>query len=184
MIQTSEKEATPRERNLHGHKFEKFVHEHFRNIFLTKSVEWRRVMDTAGAGNVIAKADGDFNLVVNGPSYGRPFYFRAECKASILEETLARNFRTIIKPHQSAKMRLAARAGICGIYMFHAVQNDEIEIWSARRLDAEHGNKRKPFNGLPAIVVSSENFKHVVTQWVEDPQGFLDKLVKSESLGG
>lgn len=175
---------TPRELNLHGQRFEKLVHEAFSKVFLTKSVEWRRVIDTAGAGNIIGKADGDFNLIVSGKEYGSPYHFRIECKASTLEETLAKNFRSLIKAHQSAQMRLAARAGICGIYMFYSVQNDEIEIWSARKLDAEYGNKRQAFHGLPAVVVSSKNLHIVVEQWVNDPSGFLDKLVKSESLGG
>lgn len=167
----------------HGKAFERLVHNVFSKMHLTYPMEWRRVIDSAAAGNIIQKADGDFELTVAGERYGSPYRFRIECKASIVEETLARNFRSIIKVHQSAKMRLAARAGICGIYMFHAVRNNEIEIWSSRHVDREHPNKRKPFNGRPAVVVSDANFPVIALKWVKNPAAFVQLLIDSETLG-
>lgn len=173
--------SSPAERNKHGKAFERFVHDNCKDLKKTLPVEWKRVVDSAAAGNLIGKADGDFEFTVNSGMFAQPFRFRIECKASVEHETLATGFRSLIKDHQNAQMLLALRAGICGVYLFHSVQNDEIEVWFARPLAAAYHLKRQPFYGRPAYVISSTNFPHFIKLWATKPAEVLAELLKSEN---
>lgn len=135
----------------HGKKFEKLVHEAFKNLPAKHPILWERVIDSHGAGNLIRKADCDFKLIVPGVTPGQPFVFFIECKASVKYNSFTDGgaLRQLIKPDQVAKMRLAMRAGVTGLFLFHAVMTDTVEVWDAHEVCKAWALKRTKFEGVP-----------------------------------
>lgn len=168
-------------KNIHGKKFEAAIDEVFRALLLTHRCHWRRILDSAAAGNIISSTEGDFELLVPGEK-ARPFGFVVECKASTEYTSLGHCFRSLVKVGQLANMRLRIRGGMYGVYLFHSVENDEVEIWSAAPIIEAHPLKRQKFYCQPAVVVSKDNFHIYAKQWVQDPLAFLNKLIRSETV--
>ena len=104
----------------HGKVFEKHVHEAFRKLHLTYPILWERVIDTHDAGNIISARDCDFKLVRDGR------VMHIECKASTRYEHL---HKSLVKPPQWGKFRLAARAGVKVKVWFHSVKTGWVEVW-------------------------------------------------------
>lgn len=172
-------DLVPSRRNQHGKIFEKKIAEAFHGLHLQLPIEFRRVLDSASAGNFIRAAEGDFELTVASTEFGKPFRFRIECKSSDQFTEFSKCFRSLIKPHQNAAMRLAERAGICGVYLFWSVEMEWMEVWSGTLIAENYPHKRKPLIGQPAITVSKKNLHIWASSVCHDPQAFLDSLVRS-----
>lgn len=176
---------SPAQRNKHGKEFEKFVHEEaFHNLHLTYPIVWERVMDSAGAGNLVRAAESDFKLTARGTEIGRPYVFPIECKASSLETTFSKCFKDLIDSNQVAKLRIAQRAGTYGVYFFYSTISKEIEVWSAKIVNAAYllNQRKHPFHGQPAYVIGRANFPVWAVQVCAKPQNFLADLIRSETL--
>lgn len=170
------KTSNPSEANKHGKKFEAEVHSAFRDLFSRYPGEWKRTVDSAAAGNVIGKADGDFELTVKSPVYGCPYRFRIECKASIRYTSLAQGYRSLVKSHQNAKMILTERTGAVGVFLFCSVNTGEVEIWEARRLTGLYLHKRQKIELVPNMVVALSNLPALAVRWAAKPQEMLETL--------
>ena len=169
-------------RNIHGKQFEKYVNDIFTPLFTQYPSHWRRIIDSASAGNLIEATEGDFELLLPLPERGHCLGFVIECKASTEYLSLGSCFRSALRPKQVAKMRLKMRAGMFGVYLFHSVENDEIEIWPAKPLIAAHPQKRTKFFCQPAMVIQKEKLPYVAHQWVVRPLEFLEKLIRAETI--
>ena len=167
---------------LHGKKFEKYINEVMHPLHLKFRSNWRRILDSASAGNLIEATEGDFELLFPSGSRGHMIGFVVECKASKVHLSLGACFRSIVKVKQLAKMRLKIRAGMYGVYLFHSVENEEIEVWAAPPIIEAHPLKRTKFFCQPALVSSYANFPHVALEWFKDPEAFLAKLIRSETV--
>lgn len=166
--------------NIHGKQFERDVNDAFYSLKIQHPVEWKRTIDSAGAGNIIGKADGDFELTINSGIYGCPYRFRIECKASIKHASLGDGFRELIKSHQNAQMILAMRAGIVGVYMYHDVRLDLIEIWHAKSICDHWPKKRVKFVGRPATTIAAKSLPLVAREWAVNPKEMMRQLLNSE----
>lgn len=136
----------------HGKEFEKEVHDAFRNLYNLLPILWERVIDTHDAGNVVRKADSDFKLTINSGLPGRPYLFFIECKASVVYDRLTDNGarRSLIGADQIAKMRLAMRAGVQGIFLFKSLNRSMIEVWDAAPVIEAWSKKRFKWVAEPA----------------------------------
>ena len=135
----------------HGHVFEQELHEAFKHMYMRFPVRWGRVMDTAGAGNIIGKAEADFRLMVASNMSGNPFMFHIEAKATIRPEIcFEKNYREFVKPHQNAAMVMSVRAGATGIYLFKRVYAEEFEVWNSSLIGDVYPHKRTAVCGVPA----------------------------------
>lgn len=170
---------SPSESNIHGKKFENRVNEAFKDLYKTVPCKWERVIDSAAAGNVIRTAESDFNLQINSDYEGRPYIFAIECKASILCDTFTDRFRSLIRPGQYAKLRIAMRSGSFGIYLFHAVNTKQIEVWDGKSLCSEWPNKRQKSYLRPAFTLSEANFKDFALWAIKNPYDFMTKIKES-----
>lgn len=164
----------------HGKAFERKLHDAFRQLYLKHPCTWERVIDSHEAGNIVRKADADFKLIVKSGLPGRPFAFNIEAKASVVVDTWQGSceFRSFIKPNQVAKMRIAERAGVCGVYLFQAVRLDHIEVWPARPINDIHSTKRKPLGTNPAMTIAMANLDHWAHLIVTKPADFHAQLEK------
>lgn len=177
------RKKTISERIDHGKKFERELSDAARDMKIVTRwpVLWERVMDSAGAGRVIRKADADFKLTVKSADHGRPYLFNIECKASTETETFAKGFRSLIKSDQSAKMRIAHRAGVIGIYLFKDAIHNMIEVWYSKVIDEAYPLKRQPLLKEPAWRVSLSNLPFVLREMCTEPDKFIDRLRRSEA---
>lgn len=121
---------------------------------------WERVIDTHDAGNTVRKADSDFKLTIRGNHPGFPLLYFIECKASVQYRSLTDNGarRSLIKGDQIAKMRMALRAGVAGLYFFHDVEGGRIEIWDAVPVIEAWGKKRYTWVANPLFQMKEEDF--------------------------
>lgn len=135
---------TPAQRNVHGKKFERYLREDcFGPLLLTHPVQFERIIDAAAAGSThVGKAKGDFTLQIKSEKRGLPYSYLVECKASSVHESLADCFRSTINSDQLGKMRKFERAGGLGLYFFHSLKTDEIEIWPAQPIMEVYHEKR------------------------------------------
>jgi hypothetical protein len=117
-----------------GKGFEHDVHEQFRNLHLTLPVHWERVVDSHEAGNLVRKSDCDFKLTVRTSQLGRPWVHYIECKSSVKHESLRNGLRSLVKPTQVAKMRIAERAGVFAWYWFRNENTKMVEIWTGQQI--------------------------------------------------
>lgn len=153
----------------HGKAFEKLVHDAFRSLYETYPILWERVLDTHDAGNIVRKADSDFKLMVKSDTPGRPWLYHIECKASIRFNSLTDGGarRSLIKPDQIAKLRLAIRAGAGALILFHSVNQGIIEVWGAQKVIEAWGKKRYRWTESPAAEVPVDEFADWVKSMVE-----------------
>jgi hypothetical protein len=160
----------------HGKKFEKLVHEAFRHLPAEHPILWERVVDSHDAGNLIRKADCDFKLTILGETAGQPFVFFIECKASINHNSFTDGgaLRRLIKSDQVAKMRLAMRAGVTGLFLFHAVMTDTVEVWNAREVCEAWALKRTKFEGTPLKSLHLKEVPTFATHLVTHPRDISD----------
>lgn len=82
-----------------------------------------RILDSAAAGNLVARAPADFYVL-----HSSRFSY-IEAKFSETAETLRSTFANAVKSHQLASARLAARAG--GFYwiVFYSSVSKRFELW-------------------------------------------------------
>lgn len=167
---------SPSQLNKHGKAFEKIVSDAFSPLETKHPIVWERVIDSAAAGNLIRDAEADFRLRVKSENPGQPFEFLIECKASVLENSFNRCFRSLIKPAQLPLMRKAARAGCCCLYLFHSVNNREIEIWSLKQLKEAYYAKRTKFEGQPLYVLEQKDLPNFALRLVTRTKAFINLL--------
>lgn len=141
----------------HGHEFEQELHGAFKDAYKRFPVRWGRVMDTAGAGNIIGKAEADFRLMICSAMAGMPLMFHIEAKATIRPEVcFERNYRDFVKPHQNAAMIMSVRAGATGLYFFKRVYAHEFEVWNSSLIGDVYPTKRTAIKGAPAMKWSTD----------------------------
>lgn len=169
-------------KNPHGHKFERDIDGIMRPLFLKYPSFWGRVIDSAAAGNLIESVHGDFDLFIPTGERGKTFGFIVECKASTEHTSLATCFKSVVRAAQIGKMRLKLRAGLYGVYLFYSVENDEVEVWSGKVIAYAYHEKKAKFYCQPAVISSLANFPRVAENWLKNPQEFLDKLIRSETV--
>jgi hypothetical protein len=143
----------------HGKAFEKEVHDQFRELYTSLPILWERVIDTHDAGNIVKKADSDFKLTIRSKTHGRPYLYFIECKASTVYSKLTDNGarRSLIKPDQIAKLRMAQRAGVEGRFLFKSVNDQRIEWWDAERVIEAWGKKRFNWVAQPLDTFSCDD---------------------------
>lgn len=167
----------PKDSNKHGHEFEGLCNAAFNPLEKKYPIKWERIIDSRAAGNIIRDAEGDFRLKINERQLaGLSYDFVIECKASVVENSFNRCFRSLIGSNQLALMRKEARAGAVCIYLFHSVNNREIEVWSMKQLRDSYYEKRTEFTGEPVYIVEESNFKKFAERWVVNPQQFISIL--------
>lgn len=168
---------SPRDLNKHGKEFEKLCDSAFGPLETKFPIIWERILDSASVGNVIRTAEGDFRLRVRSPDQGQIFEFLIECKASVVENSFNRCFRSLIKPDQLPLMRKHRRAGVVCIYLFQAVNNKEIEIWTLKQLKDAYYEKRKAFTDEPRYIMDQGNLKKFAERLVSNPKGFITSVL-------
>lgn len=161
---------------IHGKRFEQRFNAAFSALYQTYPIRWERVLDSAGAGNMIRSADSDFNLTINSGLVGRPWRFAFEAKASIRHNSLSENVKGLIKPGQNARLRILERAGVIGCFVFHSVENGDIEFWGTSSIQAHFEKRRAHFTGAPAYVVKVKNLDEMALRIVRDPQWFVNLM--------
>lgn len=174
---------SPHERNKHGKKFERELSDAFKKKHLTHAIRFDRITDTAMAGNIIGKQDADFRLMARSPVPGCPYMFYLECKASVLHTTFGSCFRSYVKDHQQARLRLAMRAGAAVVYLFHSVETGDVELWAGKIIHDAWPLKRQKFYGRPFMTVHINNLELLAEQWSREPGAFLTKINDSERAG-
>ena len=98
----------PKVSNKHGHEFEGLCHAAFNPLEKKYPIKWERIIDSRAAGNIIRDAEGDFRLKINERQLaGLSYDFVIECKASVVENSFNRCFRSLIGSNQLALMRKA-----------------------------------------------------------------------------
>lgn len=117
-----------------GKKFEHDLHATFKDLYLTLPVLWERVIDSYEAGNLVRKPDCDFKFTVHSGLYGQPYLHYIECKSSVNYKSLRNGLRSLVKPDQVAKMRMAARAGANTWYLFRHEPTQKIEVWEGEQI--------------------------------------------------
>lgn len=169
----------PSAKNAHGKQFERFVDGAFRPLTRIHPCEWERVLDSAAAGNVVRSADSDFKLQVNSGLLGRPWRFYFECKSSVQHDSLSSCLRSMVKPHQMAKLRLAHRSGALTFVLFEN-KDQTVEVWYAPKLFDIYNLKRVAIEEQPDYVVTRKNFGLFAKKVVTFPEAFArDCGVKS-----
>lgn len=168
---------SPNQLNKHGKAFENMVNDAFRPLEIKYPIVWERVIDSAAANNLIRDAESDFRLRIKSEQAGRPFEFLVECKASVLENSFNRCFRSLIKKNQLPLMRKAARAGCACIYLFHSVNNKEIEVWSMKQLKDAYYAKRTVLDQQPLYVLEQKNLPKFAERWVTRPAAFVSTVL-------
>lgn len=169
-----DKPDSPSQRNAHGKVFERFVDNCFRPLTRTHPCEWERVLDSAAAGNVVRSADADFKLQIHSGYIGRPWRFYIECKSSVKHESLSSCLRSMVKPHQMAKLRLAYRSGAVPLILFEN-QDQLVEIWYAKDLFDVYSLKRVAVEELPAKSITKKNFPRFAENLVTQPKIFIQQ---------
>lgn len=175
----STRSRVPRDLNKHGHEFEGLCNDAFNPLEKKYPIKWERIIDSRAAGNIIRDAEGDYRLKISAKQIagaGLSYDFVIECKASVVENSFNRCFRSLIGSNQLALMRKEARAGAVCIYLFHSVNNREIEVWSMKQLRESYYEKRTEFTGEPRYIVEQSNLKKFAERWVSNPQGFISIL--------
>lgn len=162
-------------KNIHGKNFEKAVNEAFKPLPTKYPIRWERVVDSHDVGSLIRASDCDFKLTVKSESYGRPYLFYIECKASINYTSLTNGgaLRQLIKPNQVAKMRLAARAGCAILYFFNSVLENTVEVWNGKQINEAWEQKRTEFNGEPITLVVKKQLNVLALDLVTKPERFV-----------
>lgn len=140
-------------------------------------MSWERIIDSAAAGNFIESREADFKLRIKSERRGCPFEFLIECKASNQETTFAKCFKSMIGKKQLPRMRLAVRAGAIGLFFFHSVTTDEIEIWDFTQVSKAYYEKRTPFEEVPRYVVTVLNYSVFAKRLVQDPDRFIRDIL-------
>lgn len=84
---------------------------------------FERILDSAAAGNLVAKTPADFYVL----NAGRFSY--VEAKFSSTADTLRSTFANAVKSHQLASARLAARAGGAYWIVFYSSVSKRFELW-------------------------------------------------------
>lgn len=171
------KKPNPSELNRHGKVFERMVDDAFNPLDKQYPITWERVIDSAAAGNIVAAVEGDFRLKIKSENPGRPYHFVIECKASTQESSFNRNFRSLIKKGQFPLMRMSVRAGAIGLFLFHAVDNDDVELWDFAQLKEPYYDKRKPFNGQPRYIIGRKNLPAFAEKVVTRPKAFVTDIL-------
>lgn len=154
----------------HGKAFEKEVHDAFRSLYLKHPIRWDRIVDSHDAGNIVKSTDSDFKLTIASSKPGYPLVFCIECKASIDFDSLADNGarRSLIRAPQLARMRLAMRAGMTGLYFFKSMGTGYIEVWDAHRVVDAWAKKRYHWVAQPDIRIMSDDLKKWAEHWVKE----------------
>lgn len=166
----------------HGKIFEAYINSQMSEIMRERPCYWARILDSASAGNLIEAREGDFEFTMRAEGQGKCYGIIVECKASTEHNSLASCFRSMLRTKQIARMRLRMRGGYTGVYLFHAVENDEIEVWSAAPLLEAFYQKRTKFFCQPYIVIQKDKFKFLAESWVKNPEEFIQKLIRSETV--
>lgn len=162
----------------HGFAFEKLTEKAFQPLERDHRMYWERVLDSKAAEKIIGPAACDYRLRLPSPLPGAPFTFEIECKASIRYDSLGQCFRQMLRDGQVPKARLAEYSGACTLYFFHAVDNEEIEIWHGPVLHKPYYVPRaKPATGPITVIPASEYAKFALAL-VTHPQRFLDRVYK------
>jgi hypothetical protein len=162
-----------------GKIFENELTSIFRPLSLRKPITWDRIMDSGGAGNIVGAVKGDFDLTIKSKFVGMPYRFIIECKASSVVNTFAGDFRDRIRSNQIAKMRLAQRAGVIGIFWFKSVKTGDTEIWSAHEVYDPYnatGRGRKGLKEPCAYTIHEKNLGRFAELLVADPEKFIIQL--------
>lgn len=138
----------------HGKEFEKLVSNAVGKLYLEYPSLWERVLDSHDAGNIVRKADCDFKLIVRSQTHGAPWVFHIECKASVKYSSLSDKgaAKSLVKAEQAAKLRIAHRAGIHGMILFHDVNAERVEVWNAAAVTGHMYHKAdmgQPFATFP-----------------------------------
>ena len=167
----------PSDLNYHGKQFEKLIDKAFCVLDKQFPITWERIIDSAAAGNIVAATEGDFRMKIASNYAGRPYSFVIECKASNVENTFNRCFRSLIKKGQFPLMRMSVRAGAIGLFLFYSVQNEEMEVWDFNQLKKPYYEKRKPFDGQPRYIVAKPNIETFALNLVRHPAQFLDRVL-------
>jgi hypothetical protein len=166
---------------IHGQIFQSDLHAAFKDLDKRFPVRWGRVIDSAGAGNLIKKADADFKFQLRAPEVGRPFYLTIEAKATVMDKKFNTYFRSLVKPHQNGAMIMQMRAGAQGCYIVRFVNRKEIELWDAWLIGAYYPLLRKPIVGEPALIIKDDELQSFAVRCC-DPvflQGLLGRLAST-----
>ena len=166
----------------HGKQFERELSQAFNGLDRKYPVKFTRILDTAGAGNIVRAADTDFKLMVSSGQPGRPFVFHFECKATVRDIDFTGAFRSFVKPHQNAAMAMAERAGACGAYLFKHVNKNLIEVWNAHSVSLIYGLKRQRLGCGPAIVFPLEKLCQFAEQACNTPISLVEKIRATRRL--
>ena len=162
-----------------GKIFENELTDIFRPLSLRKAISWERIMDSGGAGNLVEATKGDFDLTIRSKFVGMPYRFIIECKASSVVNTFAGDFKSRIRSKQIAKMRIAQRSGVIGLYWFKSVKTGDTEIWSAHEVYEPYNATGRGQKGLKqpcAYTINLKNIGRFAESLVADPEKFIIQL--------
>lgn len=84
---------------------------------------FERILDSAAAGNLVAKTPADFYVLHSGK------FSYIEAKFSSTADTLRSTFANAVKSHQLASARLAVRAGGSYWVVFYSSVSKRFELW-------------------------------------------------------
>ncbi len=157
-----------------GKVFEAKVAKHFKPLQETLPVQFKRIMDSREAGNLVRTTEADFEFLVKSDLPGRPFRFLIECKSSDKFTEFSSCFRSMIKPQQRALMMLAERAGSTGYYLFYSSQSNEIEVWRASVLLPEWPKKRQALTKHPLLRIAPASLHSLAQLMATKPSEFVD----------
>lgn len=153
-----------------GKDFERDLHAAFTKLHHSLPFHWERVVDSFEAGNIVRRPDCDFKFML--PSefdYGQPFVHWVECKSSVNFKSLTNGFRSLIKGHQTGKMRIGERAGACTWYWFRDENTKQVELWNGPVVHKAWVAEERLSNYKPALVIPC-------IEITKDPQTFIEDL--------
>lgn len=169
----------------YGKLFERAWHDAFRNQYLTHNVHWDRPVDSYEAGNMVRAQAADFVLTIATPSFGQPFVFYIECKASTRFASFSSSqaIKTVLADQsQIARMRKVMRAGAYGLYAYRPIGQavgDVIELWDARHCAAHRTTPPKtPVKFTPVVTLPERDLPDFAEQVCSDPY-FLSLSIKN-----
>lgn len=109
-----------------GKWWETRIEDAFRPLCKRLPAFFHRFTDSHAAGSLVARAPADYLLKT---PHGA---LLIEAKSSEVHDTFASGYRSLLKAHQNANMRLWDRAGGQGLYLFAHKETQEVEAWDAR----------------------------------------------------
>lgn len=156
-----------------GKVFEAKVSQAFRNLQDHLPVQFKRILDSREAGNLVRATEADFEFKVRSVYPGAPYHFMIECKSSDKYSEFQKCFRQLVKANQRALMMIGERAGGKGIYLFFSSLTQEVEVWSGSVINEAWPDKRKPLNKQPMLRIVLAALPQMAELMATKPTEFL-----------